>query len=251
MNALVLLASGLGAGLLGSCLGVGGGVILVPILTIITGSPHQAIGTSLAAIIGVHGSATLFHLREAWVDMKIAFLLGSSMVLGAIIGAIAAGFVPGKALGIMFAGVALYVATTMFLPARRKPETQSDMLTGPKRKPLGVLLGGFVGMISGMLGIGGGIMNVPVMHLVMGVPTKRAIATSSFLIGTAAGPGAIIYLARGDVLIQTIPPVVIGIIIGALAGAWIARRARPRWLRAAFGILLLYTAAQMLWKILT
>jgi uncharacterized membrane protein YfcA len=101
-----------------------------------------------------------------------------------------------------------------------------------------------------MLGIGGGIMNVPVMHLVMGIPTKTAIATSSFLIGTAAGTGALIYLMRGDVVLQTIPPIVIGIIVGAAAGTWIARRARPRWLRIAFGILLLYTAFQMLWKIL-
>jgi len=85
----------------------------------------------------------------------------------------------------------------------------------------------------------------------MGIPTKMAIATSSFLIGTAAGTGAVIYLMRGDVVLLTIPPTVIGIIVGALFGTWVARRARPRWLRIAFGVLLLYTAAQMLWKILT
>jgi len=226
-------------------------VILVPILTIITGSPHQAIGTSLVAIIGVHGSATLFHLREGWVDMRTAFILGPAMVVGAIVGALAAGFMPGLALGILFACAAVYIAITMFLPTRKRGETYDAGPVEPRRKSLGALLGGLSGVASGMLGIGGGIMNVPVMHLVMGIPTKMAIATSSFLIGTAAGTGAVIYLMRGDVVLLTIPPTVIGIIVGALFGTWVARRARPRWLRIAFGVLLLYTAAQMLWKILT
>ncbi len=226
-------------------------MILVPILTIITGSPHQAIGTSLVAIIGVHGSATLFHLREGWVDMKTAFILGPVMVVGAILGALAAGFLPGLALAILFTCAATYIAITMFLPTKKGEETSRPLLVEPRRKPLGALLGGLSGVASGLLGIGGGIMNVPVMHLAMGIPTKVAIATSSFLIGTAAGTGAVIYLMRGDVVLLTIPPIVIGIIVGATAGTWIARRARPRWLRVAFGILLLYTAAQMLWKILT
>lgn len=235
---------------MGACLGVGGGVILVPILTIITGSPHQAIGTSLVAIIGVHGTATLFHLREGWVDMRTAFILGPATVVGAIVGAIAAGFMPGALLGILFACASLYIAITMFRGDKREKENQTAGLVEPKRKSWGAFLGSLSGVASGMLGIGGGIMNVPVMHLVMGIPTKTAIATSSFLIGTAAGTGALIYLMRGDVVLQTIPPIVIGIIVGAAAGTWIARRARPRWLRIAFGILLLYTAFQMLWKIL-
>lgn len=226
-------------------------MILVPILTIITGSPHQAIGTSLVAIIGVHGSATLFHLREGWVDMKTAFILGPAMVAGAIAGALAAGFTPGLALGILFACASLCIAITMFLPDKTRRETHGAGPVEPRRKSLAALLGGLSGAASGLLGIGGGIMNVPIMHLIMGIPTKTAIATSSFLIGTAAGTSAFIYLTRGDVVPLTIPPTVIGIIVGTTAGTWIARRARPRWLRTAFGILLLYTAFQMLWKILT
>ncbi|MGB9589775.1 MAG: sulfite exporter TauE/SafE family protein, partial [Candidatus Hydrothermia bacterium] len=213
--------------------------------------PHQAIGTSLVAIIGVHGTATLFHLREGWVDMQTAFILGPAMVIGAILGALTAGFMPGLILGILFACVVVYIAISMFLPTRMKDETAAVRPVEPRRKPLGAFLGGLSGVASGLLGIGGGIMNVPVMHLVMGIPTKMAIATSSFLIGTAAGTGAVIYLLRGDVVLLTIPPIVLGIIIGASVGTWIAKRARPQWLRIAFGILLLYTAFQMLWKILT
>ena len=221
----------------------------MPILTIITGSPHQAIATSLVAIIAVHGSSSYIHLRQGWVDMRMVFILGPSTMVGALVGALVAGFAPGTLLAILFAALLVYVSITMFLPGKKKEGEEASGIgpIKPRRKPLGIFLSGLSGVASALLGIGGGIMNVPVMHLVMGIPAKRAIATSSFLIGTTAVTGAIIYLMRGDVTLLIVPPTVIGILVGALLGSRLVRWARSRWLRVAFGILLLYTAFQMLW----
>lgn len=257
---LLLVLSGLVAGAFGALLGLGGGILIVPILTLGFDVPLiAAVGTSLICVIATSTGGAAVNVRAGRADIRLGIILGAGTVVGALTGAIVAGLLPERILAALFALLLVYTAFTMGRGALRRPadgSAQSPMKgampDGPSepayryRRLPAAIGGSFVaGNVSGLLGIGGGIVTVPLIHLVMGAPMRIAVATSNFMIGITAAAGAYAYLFRGDVDATVAAPVVLGVAAGAAVGARISARIRPRWLIALFVVVVLYVAFQM------
>ena len=257
---LLLAASGVAAGAFGAMLGLGGGVLIVPLLTLGFGLPlSTAVGISLISVIATSTGAAAINVRAGRADVRLGITLGAGTVVGALVGAVVAGFLPERAIAAIFAALLGYTALTM-LRRLRRPAVASDHAQvvdpaapdGPaapayrsRRLPL-ALGGSFVaGNISGLLGVGGGIVTVPLVHVIMGAPIHVAVATSNFMIGITAAAGAYAYLFRGDVDPRLAAPVVLGVALGAAVGAAVAPRVQATWLVVSFVIVVAYVAIQM------
>jgi len=276
-----LAGTGLIAGLVGSMLGVGGGFIIVPILTLALHLPIQvAIGSSLVAIVANACTAAGTYTKAGMTNVKLGLLLETTTIPGAIIGGFAAAFIAPSILSALFGLVLIYVAYTMvtrrhFISADNQsgdylhlsePVKISDNMYGSLTDsyydqnlnkvvsykvthiPTGLGTSFLSGILSSLLGIGGGIINVPVMHLVMGVPMKAAIATSIFMIALTAATGAFIYQYYGNIYPLIIAPLIISIVIGARIGVELTQKVRGLVLRRIFGILLFLVAILMFLK---
>lgn len=257
---LLLALSGLAAGAFGALLGLGGGILIVPILTLGFGVPlTAAIGTSLICVIATSTGAAAINVRAGRADVRLGMTLGAGTVLGALTGAVVAGFLPERLLAALFAALLTYTAFTMArgLLRRRDPSDDDVQLDpaapdGPaapayRSRRLPVAVGGsfLAGNVSGLLGVGGGIVTVPLIHVVMDAPMRVAVATSNFMIGLTAAAGAYAYLFRGDVDPRLAAPVVLGVAAGAAIGAAVSARLRTSWLVALFVVVVLYVAVQM------
>jgi uncharacterized membrane protein YfcA len=279
INLWALGGVGLIAGLLGAMLGVGGGVLIVPILTLALHLPIQvAIGSSLVAIVANACTAAGIYTKARLTNIKLGLLLETTTIPGAIIGGFAATAIAPSILSALFGLLLIYVAYTM---VARRYLVSEDVLDGDNsssqdndttnlssslsdsyydqnldevvtykvtRIPVGLGTSFFAGILSSLLGIGGGIVNVPVMHMVMGVPMKAAIATSTFMIALTAATGAFIYQYYGNIQHFVIAPLVIGIVIGARIGVELTQRAGGLVLRRIFGVLLFLVAILMFLK---
>ncbi len=279
MNDISLWAlggTGIIAGLLGSMLGVGGGILIVPILTLALHLPIQvAVGSSLVAIVANACTAAGAYTRSGFTNIKLGLLLETATIPGAIVGGLAAAYIPAAVLSALFGLLLLYVGYTMVarnylaldntdaainsdtngnrlsrsLSDTYKDENLNKKVTyGVNRTPAGMGAGFGAGILSSLLGIGGGIIKVPVMHLVMGVPMKAAIATSTFMIGLTAATGAFIHQHYGNLQPFIIAPLVIGTVIGSSAGVQLTKKIHGDWLRRIFGIFLFLAAALMFLK---
>jgi uncharacterized membrane protein YfcA len=275
INLWALGGTGLVAGLLGSALGVGGGFLLVPILTLALHLPIQvAIGSSLVAIVANACTAAGVYTKARLTNVKLGLLLETATIPGAIIGGLAVAFITASILSALFGLVLLYVAYTMVV--RRNfmsedvpsadnsvaPDSLSSSLANSyydqnlgkvvtykvTHVPAGLGAGFFAGVLSSLLGIGGGIIKVPVMHLVMGLPMKAAIATSAFMIAITTTVGALIYHYYGYIYPFIVAPLVVGIVIGAILGVELAQRAGGILLRRIFGAFLFLVALLMFLK---
>lgn len=257
---LLLAASGLVAGAFGATLGLGGGILIVPILTLGFGMPlPTAIGISLICVIATSTGAAAINVRAGRADVRLGITLGAGTVVGAVAGGLVAGLLPERAIAGIFAALLAYTAITMLRRLRSSASEEPDVPMvdpaahdGPGAPPyrsrrLPAALGGsFVaGNVSGLLGVGGGIVTVPIIHLVMGAPMLVAVATSNFMIGITAAAGAYAYLFRGDVDPRLAAPVVVGTALGAALGAVLASRIQSSWLAMAFVIVVAYVAVQM------
>lgn len=268
---------GLAGGLLGSVLGLGGGVFIVPLLTLLLNLPiHIAIGSSLVAVIANSIAASSTHVRTQLPNIRLGMLLLTATTVGAIVGAFIAALLASPILTAIF-GIAL-IGIGCFM-IRRRQLTQESTSTGKtlvgssnvsvisgsslaasyydrnlnqvvtynvSRVPHGWGINLLVGVASSLLGVGGGILNIPVMNLVMSVPIRAAMATNSFMVGITALAGACIYYYHGYVYPLTVAPIMVGAFIGALIGAQLVQRARSRILRQIFAIVLLLLAFLML-----
>jgi uncharacterized membrane protein YfcA len=274
IDGLLLLAAGAGAGLFGSLLGLGGGILIVPLLTLVFGLPLlTAVGISLICVIVTSGAAAGVFLERRVANLRLGMTLELFTACGAMVGGLVAFLLPERLIEGLFTALLVYVAVTM---ARRHdgprpppadarpgaPDAQADgpagsptrgfvdRLSGPgyrvRRPGFGVIGSVFAGVASALLGIGGGLIKVPVMHVVMGVPLRVATATSNLMIGITASASAIIYLLRGGIDPYAAAPTAIGVFIGASVGSRIASRIDLRLLRGLFVAILLYTAWQML-----
>lgn len=279
INLWALGGIGLVAGLLGSMLGVGGGILIVPILTLALHLPIQvAIGSSLVAIVANACTAAGIYTKARLTNIKLGLLLETTTIPGAIIGGFAAAVIAPSILSALFGLVLIYVAYTMvtgqhFMSVDNQPDNHSvepgnslDSLSSSltdsyydqnlnkvvtykvTRTSAGLGAGFFAGALSSLLGVGGGIIKVPVMHLVMGVPMKAAIATSTFMIALTAATGAFIYQYYGNIYPFIIAPLVIGIVIGSRIGVELTQRTRGALLRRIFGVFLFLVAILMFLK---
>lgn len=238
MVTVLLLILGFGAGLLGALTGIGGGVLLTPLLALHFGIPiRQAIGTSLVAVITTSAASSSVHLQRHTTDIRLGMTLELATSLGAAVMAYLVGYFNRSFLEGLFAAFLLYSAITLLWG--RKPKTElgdesSPALWGngdvviphyePKRYPLGLGASLVAGALSGLLGIGGGPIKVPVMVIFMDVPLIVATATSNFMIGVTAAASAIVYYRRGDILVEVAAPLAVGVFLGSLLGARLSPR---------------------------
>ncbi len=268
---LLMLAGGAAAGAFGSLLGLGGGVLIVPLLTFGFGLPlREAVGVSLVCVIMTSSAAAGVYLERHVANLRLGMTLELFTATGALIGGSVAFLLDERLLSLLFAGLLIYVAITMFRAGRRAPVAQAavaDDPVVPDRSPSSALdrlsgegyrvrnLGRGVvgatgaGVLSALLGIGGGIVKVPLMHLSMGVPLRIATATSNMMIGITAAASAVIYLIRGGIDPYVAAPTAIGVFLGATAGSRLAHRVDLRILRLLFVVVLTYTAVQMLLRV--
>lgn len=261
----LLFVVALFAGLFGAMLGLGGGIILVPALIQILRLDHRiAVAASLVSVIATSSAGAVAYVRDRHADIRLGMFLETSTTLGAILGAVIARYLSGAVVAGLFAVLLVYAAYAIVRPpaATSPPPTELDdpqALTGSfydrvQKKQVeyrvirlkeGLGVGFFAGSISAILGVGGGLVLVPAMTLRMGVPLRAAVATSNFMIGVTAVATAIPYYAAGLVHPYYAAPCALGVLLGAQGGARVAQRTRSRYLRAAFSVVLLYTAYTM------
>ncbi len=263
---LVWLGS-LVAGLVGALTGLGGGVILVPLLTLVFGVDiRYAIGASLVSVIATSSGAAAAYVREGYTNVRIGMFLEIATTLGALAGATAAAIVAPPAVAIVFGVVLLFSAYVSSRHPKDQLGSNPDPLAvrlrldgsypGPtgtlayhvRRVPLGFLLMFVAGILSGLLGIGSGAVKVLAMDQAMGIPFMVSTTTSNFMIGVTAAASAGIYLGRGDVDPGLAMPVMLGVLPGALLGARFLAKARTGLLRWIFNAVLAILAVEMIYN---
>ncbi len=286
----MMIAGGIGAGVFGSLLGLGGGILIVPLLTLGFGLPvREAAAVSLVSVIVTSSAAASVYLQRHTANLRLGMTLELFTAIGALAGGLIAFALSDRVLAGLFTALLVYTAFTM---ARRRdaPRTATaatagtpvpaaslvgqapsqpsaagaisagagsglssqatmDRLSGPgyrvRNLGRGVVGAVFAGIVSAVLGVGGGIVKVPLMHLVMGVPLRIATATSNLMIGVTATASAIVYVIKGGMDPLVVAPIAVGVYIGASIGSRIAPRVDLRLLRWLFVVVLVYTGLQM------
>ena len=253
LSLFMLVAVGCGAGIFGALAGVGGGIVITPVLTMYAGLPiHQAIGVSLVAVIATSTASSSVHMERQTTDMRLGMTLELATTIGAGVAAVIAGYINRRTLAVLFVCFLLYSASSLAIKAwRSRAEVHSqDIPTYEvKHYPFGMLASLFAGAFSGLLGVGGGVIKVPMMYMLMGIPLRVATATSNFMIGVTAATSAYIYYGRGDVNIAYAGPVVAGVFAGSLFGARIAPRVHSKYVLGLFLAITLWMAGQMMIRI--
>jgi uncharacterized membrane protein YfcA len=267
---LVVFGVSVGAGVLGSLVGLGGGIVVVPALTLwLHVDIRYAVGASIVSVIATSSGAAAAYVREQLTNLRVAMVLEIATTAGAISGALVAGVVAGRWLFILFGLILGYSALAM-LRNRHEPGADDspsrladrlrlhgayyDRAEGEeiayrvRHVPLGFALMYAAGVVSGLLGIGSGSLKVSAMDLAMRLPIKVSTATSNFMIGVTAAASAGVYFSRGDIDPFIAAPVAVGVLAGALAGSRLLGRLQSRSIRIAFILVLTWVSAQMLWK---
>ena len=251
--ALLMIAGGTAAGVFGSLLGLGGGVLIVPLLTLVFGLElREAVGVSLVSVIMTSSVAAGVYLERHTADLRLGMRLELFTAIGALIGGSIAFLLAERLLALLFAGLLIYVAVSMLrarTPAAPAGPPGEPEMYEVRNMRLGVVGATGAGVLSALLGVGGGIVKVPLMHLGMGVPLRVATATSNLMVGITAAASAVIYVIHGGVDPYVAGPTVIGVFLGASIGSRISHRVDVRVLRFLFVAVLLYTAFEMLMKV--
>jgi hypothetical protein len=270
---LLMVGSGAAAGVFGSLLGLGGGVLIVPLLTFGFGLPlRESVGVSLVCVIMTSSAAAGVYLERHVANLRLGMTLELFTAIGALVGGFIAFLLDERLIALLFAVLLAYVAVTMALnrampttdepsvdvgPSTAEPPSTAmiDRLSGDdyrvRNLGRGMIGATGAGVISALLGIGGGAIKVPVMNLTMGVPLRVAIATSNLMIGVTAAASSVIYVINGGIDPYVAGPTAIGVFLGATAGSRLSHRVDLRVLRLLFVVVLGYTAIQMLLRALT
>lgn len=265
---LLLWLGSVAAGLLGAMTGLGGGIVLIPFLTLVLGVDiRYAIGASLVSIIAVSSASTAAYLRQGFTNLRVGMLLELLTALGAVGGALLATLVSASWLQVVFG---LVLLASVYLSYRRRSGGEGSLPEDPLAARLGlascyqqdgasidyrvhrVSLGGSLmlgaGVLSGLLGIGAGAFKVLAMDRVMRLPFKVSTTTSNFMMGVTAAASAGVYLSRGYIHPGVAVPVLLGTLPGALLGTALLGKADTGRLRLVFSIVVIIMALEMVYK---
>lgn len=265
---LLLFATSLFAGFIGAMMGVGGGIVVVPVLVSVLHVPVRlAVGASMVGVVATSSAAAAVYVRDRLSNLRLGILASSLSVLGALAGVLVGKVSGGRvvtgvfAVVLVVAGLAMlrrhrdravppgtggFLERSLSLTGRYEDRATGETVRyGVRHVHLGLLSMLGAGLVSGLLGVGGGIFQVPVMDAVMGMPIKAATATSNFMMGITAAAGATAYFAMGEVHPLVAGPVTIGVFFGSLLGARVMPRVRDSRLRHAFVAMLFLLAAVM------
>ncbi len=255
------------AGMLGSMTGLGGGVVIVPLLTLGLGVDiHYAIGASLVSVIATSSGAAAAYVKEGYSNIRIGMFLEMATTMGALFGALVAVVVPAAAVGVVFGLVLMHSAYLSTRPPRTDSSVEPDALAtrlrmdstypgtnGPipyhvNAVPTGFSLMFVAGTLSGLLGIGSGAVKVLAMDRAMHIPFKVSTTTSNFMIGVTAAASAGVYLNRGYIDPVVSMPVMLGVLLGSMVGARILVAVKTRLLRLIFSSVILVLGIEMIYN---
>lgn len=265
---LIVLAGAFLAGLIGSLTGLGGGVIIIPLLTLALGVDiHYAIGASIISVIATSSGSAAAYVKEGITNVRIGMFLEIATTISAVIGAVITVFIDPNYIAIIFGSILLFSAVMMV----RKKIDRSDNDTsgslavffklngsyptenGAKKYAVHNVAGGFfmmfiAGIVSGLLGIGSGALKVIAMDNIMRMPFKVSTTTSNFMMGVTAAASAVVYLHRGQIDPGIAMPVAIGVLLGATIGSKILMKVKTDKLKVVFAVVVTFLALQMIYN---
>lgn len=265
---IIIVVGAYFAGLLGSLTGLGGGFIIIPLLTLVLHVDiHYAIGASLVSVIATSSGAAAAYVKEGITNIRIGMFLEIATTAGAFTGAILAVYIPTTYIAVLF-GLILIFSAIMSLQKKAEHVVREQSPLVKKLKLGGTypvdgelveygvsnVAGGFfmmlfAGVISGLLGIGSGALKVLAMDSIMRIPFKVSTTTSNFMIGVTAAASAVVYFQRGYIHPAIAMPVVIGVLIGAVSGSKILVQATSsNWLRWTFAVIVTLISIQMIYN---
>jgi uncharacterized membrane protein YfcA len=256
------------AGLLGSLTGLGGGVVITPLLTLAFGVDiRYAIGASLVTVIATSSGAAAAYVKEGFTNIRIGMFLEIATTAGALIGAGLAGIIPPTAIAVIFGCVLVYSSiATLNPPKDISEDAEPDKLAASLRLNgsyptanglkkytvrnvgFGFSFMGLAGVLSGLLGIGSGALKVVAMDRAMRIPFKVSTTTSNFMIGVTAAASAGVYLHRGYIDPGLAFPIMLGTLAGATIGSRVLPKAKNKTLRIVFSIVIFALAAEMIYN---
>lgn len=265
---LIVLLGAFAAGLLGSLTGLGGGVIIIPLLTLVLGvDVHYAIGASIISVIATSSGSAAAYVKEGITNIRIGMFLEIATTISAIIGVIIAGYMNANYIKIVFGLILLFSAYSML---KKKIDHSNNEKTSVlanyfklngsyplqgvmKQYAVHHVMGGFAmmfvaGALSGLLGIGSGALKVLGMDNIMKIPFKVSTTTSNFMMGVTAAASALVYLHKGQIDPGIAMPVTIGVISGATVGARILIRTNTDKLKLVFAVVIIFLALQMIYN---
>jgi uncharacterized membrane protein YfcA len=264
---LIILIGSYFAGLLGSLTGLGGGFVIIPLLTLLLHVDiHYAIGASLISVIATSSGSAAAYVKEGITNIRLGMFLEIATTAGAMVGAIIAIYIPANYIAIIFGCILIFSALASLRKKATIVNTEKSYLAeklklnssypgpngtveyGVTRVAGGFFMMIFAGVISGLLGIGSGALKVIAMDGIMRIPFKVSTTTSNFMIGVTAAASAVVYLQRGYIDPGLSMPVVIGVLLGALSGSKILVNSKSSgWLRWIFVVVVTVLAIQMIY----
>lgn len=262
---IIVLAAGAGAGVLGALLGIGGGIVLVPFLNLVLHFPiSQAAAISLVTVIATSSTVTASRSGAHLVNLRLGMVLEVATAAGSLLGGITAQMLAQTTIQRLFALVSIVVAVLMTLRLNMRNVLPADADPGAlgglyhedesggvvsyrvKRLPVALAASFVAGNVSSLLGIGGGVIKVPVLNAWCGVPLRAAAATSAFMIGVTATAGAVIYFGHGQLPMIAAAAAVLGVQFGSRVALQFSARMTARWLKALMAGVLFVVAILML-----
>lgn len=271
MILLEIFGFSIAAGILGAMLGLGGGIILTPVLTLVFGLDIKyAIGASIISVIATSSGSTIAYLRDRMLNLRVAMFLEIATTIGAIFGAILTGVLNTTFMYILFGLLLIYSAINMIAKLRSKkseqPSTKPDKIAEKlnldstyydkathkeipyhvENVPAGFSVMFGAGLASGLLGIGSGAFKVMALDTFMKIPLKPSSATSNLMMGVTAAASATVYFFNGSIRPEIAAPVALGVLVGATFGSRIMQKLPAKWIRLLFIPVIFYIGLQMI-----
>lgn len=266
---LIIFLGSMLAGFLGSLTGLGGGIVIIPMLSLMFGIDiRYAIGASIVAVIATSSGAAAAYVKEGITNIRLGMFLEIATTIGAIVGAFFTVYSPTYLIAIIFGGILIFSAILSFV--KNTPEIKNEPATGwaktlklnssyPDRNGVKInysvknIAGGFImmcvaGILSGLLGIGSGALKVLAMDNIMRIPFKVSTTTSNFMIGVTAATSAVVYFQRGYIDPGLCFPVTLGVLAGAYLGSRVLTKAQTKGLRLVFAIVITILAIEMIYN---